>query len=541
MADEAFTLKKSLKAPSQFQKSSELKPPAKFSKQQLLKQHTDVKKPSDFYATKAKVVQDKSEVVQVKLLSCQSNAHAMKTKQEVKNSLLISPKQYTKQYISKNGDLADTKQYISKNGDLADLNQNCVRNKADLYRNLEQDRASIYQGNVDKKNATGSSNVRFSFDASLVSKDRYLALELKYMSANKRIEELELELKDLSQVHEMGKSEWNKISERFKIKESTLARQIYEIKSENELLQDKVKHMDRDHFTEMKNVYDKYIVLQSQCEDEKSKLNKRLSELELKLSDIKIDKSNLLKALEQAKNKLKTNAEVAMESQCLNKETIEKLYVQISDMKEEIVRLHLEKKDSSVKLESFATNVSSLNKSLHEKNSVLEDLNNCLLKYKNNAEGISNDIESKKIALELLEKQVRDEINKNLQLECIIKEKEKEIKNVENDLNQMKYQVNNMSVDIEKSITLENQLKFQEQEMQQLQNTCKTLQSVNEFLNVRLSSVNEVLRLQELTNKEVLTGNKSDKLVQVWREKVYSLLVLLKTQEFKDKRNVSNQ
>ncbi|KAJ7387466.1 cell differentiation [Desmophyllum pertusum] len=63
------------------------------------------------------------------------------------------------------------------------------------------------------------------------------------------------------------------------------------------------------------------------------------------------------------------------------------------------------------------------------------------------------------------------------------------------------------------------------------------LRSTVELLNVRLSSINEILSIQE---KELMkfqskftkdAGNKQDGLLTKWREKVFALLVQLKSQE----------
>lgn len=72
------------------------------------------------------------------------------------------------------------------------------------------------------------------------------------------------------------------------------------------------------------------------------------------------------------------------------------------------------------------------------------------------------------------------------------------------------------------------------------------LRSTVELLNVRLSSINEILSMQETELIKVQTkftkgnGDQGDGLLTKWREKVFALLVQLKSQEIiceKEERN----
>ena len=84
---------------------------------------------------------------------------------------------------------------------------------------------------------------------------------------------------------------------------------------------------------------------------------------------------------------------------------------------------------------------------------------------------------------------------------------------------------------------LEEEIQRVKSENEQLKETCKVLESTNELLNVRLSSLSNVLHIQETEmsrNDIYLDGEKASVLLKKWREKVYALLVQLKAQEISE-------
>ena len=84
------------------------------------------------------------------------------------------------------------------------------------------------------------------------------------------------------------------------------------------------------------------------------------------------------------------------------------------------------------------------------------------------------------------------------------------------------------------SESLKIKTKLLEDENLQLRGTCQSLESAVELLNVRLLSLNNIIKIQEteLSKDGIhITGGKSEKMISAWRDKVYSLLVQLKSHQ----------
>ena len=66
-----------------------------------------------------------------------------------------------------------------------------------------------------------------------------------------------------------------------------------------------------------------------------------------------------------------------------------------------------------------------------------------------------------------------------------------------------------------------------------LEKTCTALQLTNKQLNIRLDTVSEMLTLQEKSLNHSKT-KQTENLLDLWRQKVYQLLVLLKSKEIEE-------
>ena len=86
-----------------------------------------------------------------------------------------------------------------------------------------------------------------------------------------------------------------------------------------------------------------------------------------------------------------------------------------------------------------------------------------------------------------------------------------------------------------------NKIKSLFEENLQLKETCTSLESAIELLNVRLLSLNNVIQIQEseiAKDQRALTGGKSVSLMSKWRDKVYCLLVQLKSQQIMENEDI---
>ena len=93
------------------------------------------------------------------------------------------------------------------------------------------------------------------------------------------------------------------------------------------------------------------------------------------------------------------------------------------------------------------------------------------------------------------------------------------------------------------SNNLRVKLKLLENENMQFRETCQSLESAVELLNVRLLSLNNIIKIQEteLSKDGIhIVEEKSVKMLSKWRDKVYSLLVQLKSHEILENEDLKN-
>ena len=94
-----------------------------------------------------------------------------------------------------------------------------------------------------------------------------------------------------------------------------------------------------------------------------------------------------------------------------------------------------------------------------------------------------------------------------------------------------------------KSDNLKVKLRLLENENMQFRDTCQSLESAVELLNVRLLSLNNIIKIQEaeLSKDGIhIVEEKSVKMLSKWRDKVYSLLVQLKSHEILENEDLKN-
>ena len=90
---------------------------------------------------------------------------------------------------------------------------------------------------------------------------------------------------------------------------------------------------------------------------------------------------------------------------------------------------------------------------------------------------------------------------------------------------------------------LKSKVKMLGDENLQLRETCQSLESAVELLNVRLLSLNNIIKIQEteLSKDGIhIVDERSPKILSKWRDKVYSLLVQLKSHEILENEDMRN-
>lgn len=121
--------------------------------------------------------------------------------------------------------------------------------------------------------------------------------------------------------------------------------------------------------------------------------------------------------------------------------------------------------------------------------------------------------------------------------------KDKQIKEQQSTIEQLKAYIgeNLPNIQLER---LENENQQLKDKLEALEQENKNVNSNIQFMKIRLQSLNEILTLQENElNKSLLAGeNGRENVLTKWREKVYTLLVQLKSQEItKDNDNNKNK
>ena len=281
------------------------------------------------------------------------------------------------------------------------------------------------------------------------------------------------------------------------------------------------------HFSEVKSVYEKYIHLQHQYDHDKNMLTTKISGLENSLEQLKSESLNLNANLNQTRSDLLTSQTELSETRNEHKLTILRNKDQEQELlnelkltrtaKEELITHHSKLMDQNENLKTTLNeNVAQLNKleqvvKVQEKDIIEKDEE--IMSF------IAESVNLKKNVVEnenILKSQlvVENEKNGNLlcEVECLTQKLMDAVKASEN----FQYELASKSKDCG-----------------DLEKTCTALQLTNKQLNIRLDTVSEMLTLQEKSLNHSKT-KQTENLLDLWRQKVYQLLVLLKSKEIEE-------
>ncbi|XP_047131983.1 repetitive organellar protein [Hydra vulgaris] len=516
---------KSLKSPSSFSLLSNLKKPSAFNNFDLIKSNEQINSKNNKYFSQKNAKNNKANNEDNELSSQspsnQSMSLSQNSEKEAVNVCDIKLKIF--------------KPVICEDDKVAKKKASCRLQDAEFYSeskkpyflspSMIQSAAAVKNSN--DKNVQEKDLLKDVPEKDLLKEEKFaLKNENKLVSKNKKpFEEPEdsLALKENNIEFAIIRHESFALDNDFAIlkKENTkLIQEMITLKNENDqakkeinCLQKNIEKMERDHFQEIKSMYEKYIVLQNDKDNEKKDFVKKVSKLEQLLCEkneefytqqcLVIQQEENMSKL-QSKNialdeKLKSVIESHNQEILLLAKEKDKIITEIFQNKNEIELLRNE-------LATTKEDFNNTEKKIIEKDEVLENLNKC-----------HNDIMDKKNS-ELTEE--REQTNR---LKAELKTKVEIIFDLEKQLTECKLE---SLKGADKAQSLKNEIFLQNQEINQLQQTCKVLQSTNELLNVRLNALNEILRLQEVNMTSA--GSSEDKILNLWRNKVYSLLVQLK-------------
>lgn len=362
-----------------------------------------------------------------------------------------------------------------------------------------------------------------------VSKQEYKKLENMYNDSRSKLDVLEMRFAETMKSSQVDKDN----------NHEKLMKQIEAFKFQNEFLCEKLKKLEQEHG--VNDAVNRYLS-QNQFESEKVAFNNHILKLERNLFEKSKENEDLSKSIEAKDQRYEKAMLRNNEERYSYKECIVKLNARISDIMDENEKLRGEKEDALMKLEDSLKNAGGTSMIIKEKDKYIDDLSVRYDNELNNSADLNRKIDVQKetyeSALVNVEKMLKEEVVCNSNSQNEIKDYKNKVRLLENKLDEMNAFLKDLQSDNEQIKVLKNHMDMKCEEIIQLQGTCRSLQSTNETLNIRINSLSEMLDLQEPYKKGFLKGDK-EKLLQMWREKVYSLLVLLKSKEMKLKNTES--
>jgi len=342
-----------------------------------------------------------------------------------------------------------------------------------------------------------------------------------------KLRKLETLLEDKELHFKQNQHERESIFKKYQHNIQQLEKRLQESEERCQLLLAEHNGKDSKHFSEVKSVYEKYIHLQNQYEHEKNVLSTKILGLEKKLGQAKSDNLNLNKILDQTRSDLlssQTNLSTTINENKIN-------VLRYQDQEEQLLK------------ELKSTRISKDELVVHHN------------KLMNENENLKTELLEKVAHFDRFEQvvkaQEKDIVDKDEEIMSFIAESVNLKKNLVENENALKSQFLiekernvNLSCEIESltqklmdaakiSENCQYELASKLKDCGDLEKTCIALQLTNKQLNIRLDTVSEMLTLQEksLNHSKI---NQRENLLDLWRQKVYQLLVLLKSKEIEE-------
>ena len=313
--------------------------------------------------------------------------------------------------------------------------------------------------------------------------------------------------------------------------------EVRTLKEDNTALKESLDSNSRLHFKEMKSFYEKYILVQSTSDKEKSDLKNEVNLLQ----DVVKRKTNenedyilQIKTLKDEFEKERTSVQFG------EKHLEEKLRNTLKELQDKVLECehHVKEKNSAIfKLHEIENYLNDANKSIIEKNLHIQELQMTLnqresdMKKLNEARTEQQQIFGKHI--EKIKNDLEFEQRKNDNLQSIINEKQENMNQLEEKLQSVEYlKEQSDSAYVSKISSLEHQLKSTDLEKVNTVRENEALQKENEYLKIKNCSLQDICKMKNsVIGDNAASDIKLEKLVSLWQQKVYQLMILLKCQK----------
>ena len=309
------------------------------------------------------------------------------------------------------------------------------------------------------------------------------------------------------------------------------------LEQKNKALKENLESNSRLHFNEMKSFYEKYILVQSTGDKEKIDLKNEVNALQ----DVMKRKTNESEEYILQIKTLKDKFERERASVQLSEKHLEdKLQSILKELQEKILECehHSKEKNSAVlKLHELENYLNDANKSIIEKNLYIQELQMTLNQKESDIKKLN---EAQTEQQQLFEKHIKKikndleyELRKNDNLQSIINEKQENTNQLEEKLQLAEYlKEQSDSAYVSKISSLEYQLKSTDLEKLNTVRANEALQKENEYLKIKNGSLQDICKMKNtVIGDSAADDKKLEKLVSLWQQKVYQLMILLKCQK----------
>ena len=350
----------------------------------------------------------------------------------------------------------------------------------------------------------------------LFYKENIVKLQEKLKEKDVQIEKLNLEFLKSNQEHKQTID--------------LLTKKLNEAEFNFQMLTTEHTTKDSKYFLEVKSVYEKYISLQQKFESEKANLSSKIVNLEEDVLQAQSENKVLNELLGQSNFKID-----------ILKEELGKINNNYSEIYATFHDKQSNDKNEIRNLENRVYDLEDTNNELTKQN---EKLQQQIVLNTENATSLKSELDEKTSLIASKDDEIISLMQQNDSTFQKNKILEKRIKDLCNELDAEKEHVKLMSqkfANLEKEISTLNQMwdssKYElankTKDLMELEKTCQTLQSSNKQFSLRVDTLNNMFAMQEkeLNHNKI---NQSEKLICLWRQKVYQLLVQLKSKEMEE-------
>lgn len=321
-----------------------------------------------------------------------------------------------------------------------------------------------------------------------------------------------------------------KSEQEYKSKLNNMTKKLDEAEFQCQILAAEHSSKDSKYFDEVKSVYEKYITLQQQVDSEKSNLASKIHCLEEELSHFRAENRVLNELLGQSNFKID-----------VLKEELSKIH---GNHSETLVNLHKKQDEDETKIIHLEKEIGEINSTKAKLLEQIEDLGSKLLGKEKLTSELKSEIDENAMVVASKEGEIA-KLQKKIK---VISKEYKDLEGKTKDLhNKLEIETECKQLASLENLKLENEvhklnqlsdnssyeLAIKAKHLMELETTCQSLQSSNKQLTLRLDALNNMFSMQE---KEIGTSktNHSTKLICLWRQKVYQLLVQLKSKELEE-------